>query len=126
MLEQLEHRPYLICEICEHRKDKFDLEVDHIHPQSNRGGWELPNLQLLCSRCNRRKGSTKTNKDVRAELRAEGLLYQQRLKVHDHLKTLTPQREKDFKKGTQQRKKPRWKEDLEREQDSSQPEIGLG
>ena len=46
------------------------------------------------------------------------------LKIHDYLKTLTPQ-QKDFKKGIKQRKKPRWKEDLEREKESRQPEIGL-
>ena len=124
MLEQLKHRPYLVCAICGHPKDHFDLEIDHKHPKSNRGGWELKNLQLLCSRCNRRKGGTKTNEQVRAELRAEGLLYEQRVKIHAYMKSLTPS-QKDFQKGIKQRKKPRWKEDLEREQESRQPDIGL-
>ena len=124
MVEQLEHRPYLICAICDHPKDTYDLEVDHIHPKSNRGGNELKNLQLLCSRCNRRKGGTKTNEQVRAELRAEGLLYEQRVKIHNYMKSLTPS-QKDHIKGLKQRKKPRWKEDLEREKASRQTKMGL-
>ena len=124
MVEQLKHRPYLICAICDHPKDHFDLEVDHKHPKANRGGNELKNLQLLCCRCNRRKGGTKTNEQVRSELKTEDLLYEQRLKVHDHMKTLTPS-QKDHLKGLKQRKKPRWKEDLERKKASRQPEMGL-
>ena len=34
-----------------------NLEIDHIIPQSQGGGHELENLQLLCGYCNRMKGS---------------------------------------------------------------------
>ena len=73
-----ENRYCYYCKICDHPVREELLEIDHIHPQSNEGDWELENLQLLCSRCNRRKGSTKTNKQVQKELEAEGLLYHQR------------------------------------------------
>ena len=73
-----ENRYCYYCKICDHPVREELLEIDHIHPQSNEGDWELENLQLLCSRCNRRKGSTKTNKQVQDELKAEGLLYHQR------------------------------------------------
>ena len=76
-----ENRYCYYCKICEHPVREELLEIDHIHPQSNEGEWELENLQLLCSRCNRRKGSTKTNKQVLDELKAEGLLYYQRNEV---------------------------------------------
>lgn len=35
-----------------------DLEVDHIIPRCRRGVDSPRNLQLLCPRCNRKKGST--------------------------------------------------------------------
>ena len=124
MVEQLKHQPYLVCAICNHPTEHFYLEIGHEQPKCEDGGWEPDNLQLECSRCNRRKGSTKSSDDVRRELKAEGLMYEQRLDVHAHLKTLS-QYQKDWKKGIKQRKKPRWKEDLEREQESRQPEIGL-
>ena len=76
---------YYYCEICEHPFRREHFEIDHLHPKSNRGEWKLENLQLLCSRCNRRKGSTKTNKEVRKELEAEGLLYHQRALVYHQL-----------------------------------------
>ena len=122
IVQQMKIRPYLVCVICDHPKDSFDLEVGHKQPKCEDGEWIVGNLQLECPRCNRRKGSTKTAEDVRKELKKEGLLYAQRLKVHDHLKTLTPQ-QKDWKKGIKQRKKPRWKEDLEREKDSRQTKL---
>jgi 5-methylcytosine-specific restriction endonuclease McrA len=34
-----------------------DLELDHIHPESKGGETVYENIQLLCRRCNRRKGS---------------------------------------------------------------------
>ena len=126
-LAQLEHRAYLICEICKTPKDKFDLEVDHIHPKGNRGGKEPSNFQLLCSRCNRRKGSTKTNKDVERELRKEGLLHEQRMYVHQRTRIPMPHHEDYLKREEKAKKRTRrkQKEDLERERASRQPEIGL-
>ncbi len=73
------------CEICKHRFPPEYLELDHKHPKANRGGWEIHNLQLLCSRCNRCKGSTKTNEQVRKELGEKGLLYHQRAAVHQYM-----------------------------------------
>ena len=124
MVNQLKQRPYLVCVVCGTPKDEFDLQVGHKHPKVGGGGWELENLQLECGRCNGRKSSTKTTEQVRAELRREGLLYKQRLEVHAYMKTLT-QQQKDWQKGIKQRKKPRWKEDLERKKASRQPEMGL-
>ena len=124
IVQQMKIRPYLVCVVCGTPKDEFDLQVGHKHPKAGRGGWELENLQLECGRCNGRKSSTKTTEQVRAELRREGLLYKQRLEVHAYMKTMT-QQQKDWKKGIKQRKKPRWKEDLEREKESRQQEKGL-
>ena len=58
------------------------------------------------------------------KLRAEGLLYEQRVKIHAYMKSLTPS-QKDYQKGIKQRKKPRWKEDLEWEKDSRQTKMGI-
>lgn len=43
-------------------KDLADLEVDHIKPVSKGGTERISNLQLLCTRCNRTKGSTTAKK----------------------------------------------------------------
>lgn len=79
------NRYYYYCKICEHPFREEYLEIDHEFPKSLRGKWKLDNLQLICSRCNRRKGSTKTNEQVESELRAEGLLYHQRAEVYREL-----------------------------------------
>ena len=106
-LEQLEHRRYLYCVICEHPKDKFDLEVDHIQPKANRGGKESKNFQLVCSRCNRRKGSTKTNADVRRELRKERLMFDQRQEIHKHTGIPMPHEEEYLREEEKPKKLPR-------------------
>jgi hypothetical protein len=38
--------------------ESFDLQYDHVIPLSLGGATTLPNLQLLCADCNRRKGAT--------------------------------------------------------------------
>jgi 5-methylcytosine-specific restriction endonuclease McrA len=43
-------------------KSLDDLEVDHIKPLSKGGTERISNLQLLCTRCNRTKGSTTAKK----------------------------------------------------------------
>ncbi|MCR5798231.1 MAG: HNH endonuclease [Eubacterium sp.] len=48
-----------------HLGDYLLLEVDHIIPVAKGGmGNDPNNLQTLCWRCNRKKGSTKTNEEV--------------------------------------------------------------
>lgn len=43
-----------VCKVCGATKD---LQVDHIHPVSKDGTNELSNLQLLCRKCNLKKGA---------------------------------------------------------------------
>ena len=113
------------CEICGHRFPPEYLEIDHIHPKSNRGEWKLHNLQLLCSRCNRRKGSTKTNEQVRAELKKEGLLFYQRAAVHDYTGIPMDHHEAYLKEKPKKNPRRQPKEDSKRRGASRQPEIGL-
>ena len=68
------------CQICGISRELFDsfiphlgdyllLEVDHIVPVASGGqGNDEENLQTLCWRCNRKKGSTKTNEEVRKSI----------------------------------------------------------
>ena len=52
-----------------HLGDYLLLEVDHIVPVAQGGrGDDEDNLQTLCWRCNRKKGSTKTNEEVLEEI----------------------------------------------------------
>ena len=115
---------YYYCEICEHPFRREHFEIDHIHPKSNRGEWKLENLQLLCSRCNRRKGSTKTNKQVRKELEAEGLLYHQRALVY-HKLTGTSIRDSEAYWEEEANPK-RAKKVSRRKKESRQTKMGLG
>ena len=46
-----------VCNICGRRFSLSDLEVDHIKPRSKRGSGKPSNLQLVCPRCNKEKGS---------------------------------------------------------------------
>ena len=116
-LKQRKFKNYHYCEICGHPFPYDYLEIDHIHPKADGGGWELHNLQLLCSRCNRRKGSTKTNEQVRKELAAEGLLFHQRAAVHaytgipaeEYLKREESQEEENPKKPPRRKPKEDWK-----------------
>ena len=123
---------YYYCEICEHPFRREYLEIDHIHPKSLRGRWRLENLQLLCSRCNRRKGSTKTNKEVRKELEAEGLLYHQRALVYHKLTGDSIRdseaylEEEENPKSEPRRNRKKAKKDSKRKKNDSQPEMGLG
>ena len=59
--EKFQHR----CEICGRETGFDEGEVDHIKPKT-KGGTDKPNnLQWLCHRCNKLKGSTRTNDEVR-------------------------------------------------------------
>jgi 5-methylcytosine-specific restriction endonuclease McrA len=46
-----------ICKMCGRTRALDDLEVDHIIPVSLGGSDTLDNKQLLCSKCNREKGT---------------------------------------------------------------------
>lgn len=51
---------------CEGLGDYLLLEADHIRSVSQGGtGRDIDNLQCLCWRCNRKKGGSKTNEQVR-------------------------------------------------------------
>ena len=63
------------CAICG-RETAFDEgEVDHIKPKTKGGTDEPSNLQWLCHRCNKLKGSTRTNEEVRELLDVEVVTY---------------------------------------------------
>ncbi len=65
------------CAGCGYPKAPHGLEVDHDVPKSKGGGDEMENLNLLCPRCNRRKGNTRTLAQLRAILKRECLMYHQ-------------------------------------------------
>ncbi len=70
------------CAGCDYRFEKWALEMDHDVPKSKGGEDVYDNFQLLCPRCNRRKGDRLTLPQLRALLRKEGLLYEQRNEVY--------------------------------------------
>ena len=65
------------CAGCDYPKKYYALDVDHDVPKSRGGGDEMENLNLLCPRCNRRKGNTRTLAQLRAILKRECLMYHQ-------------------------------------------------
>ena len=58
--ENFRHR----CAICSRETAFDDGEVDHIKPKTKGGTDEPRNLQWLCHRCNKLKGSRRTNEEV--------------------------------------------------------------
>lgn len=76
MKEYIYNRDDFRCQICSISKSYFDnihpllgdyllLEIDHIDSVANGGtGKDEDNLQVLCWRCNRKKGKNRTNDDV--------------------------------------------------------------
>ena len=59
------------CAICSRKTAFDDGEVDHITPKAKGGTNESSNLQWVCHRCNKLKGSTRTNNEVRELLNIE-------------------------------------------------------
>ena len=127
-----QNRYYYYCKICEHPFRREYLEIDHEFAKAKGGDNDPKNLQLLCSRCNRRKSSTKTNEDVRKELAAEGLLYHQRAAVYRELtKTSIIDSEaylveEENPKSEPRRNRKKAKKVSKRKKNNSQPEMGLG
>lgn len=76
--QEVFERDNYTCQICGISKDFLDslcdglgdyllLEADHIQSVKQGGtGRDLANLQCLCWRCNRKKGGTRTNEEVKA------------------------------------------------------------
>ena len=63
------------CQGCGYRPPRLEyLDVDHIVPQAKEGPSAWDNLCLLCAPCNRRKAHKLTIDELRAQVRAEGLL----------------------------------------------------
>ena len=62
------------CKICNRAWEYGDFEVDHIVSRNKGGRDHAHNLQLLCTRCNRKKGRKFTNAQTKAILRKEGLI----------------------------------------------------
>ena len=61
------------CNACKRPEPYDNLELDHIKPKKRGGSDEADNIQLLCSACNRKKG-TGTMEALIAKLRKEGTL----------------------------------------------------
>lgn len=127
-----QNRYYYYCKICEHPFRKEYLEIDHEFAKAKGGDNDPKNLQLLCSRCNRRKSSTKTNEDVRKELAEEGLLYHQRAEVYRKLTgdSMIDTESYDVEEENPKNKPPRRhgkkaKKNGKRKKNDSQPEMGL-
>ena len=59
--EKYDHR----CAICGRRTSFDDGEIDHIKPLAKGGTNKPSNLQWLCHRCNKLKGSKRTNYEVK-------------------------------------------------------------
>ncbi len=76
MKQRILERDEYTCQICGISRDYLDdlcpglgdyllLEIDHITPVAMGGsGRDEDNLQVLCWRCNRKKGGTLTNEEV--------------------------------------------------------------
>ena len=55
--EKIIERDRAICQICQKRCERAEIEIDHIQPVS-KGGKTIPsNLQVLCVTCNRKKSN---------------------------------------------------------------------
>ena len=61
------------CAGCCHHFEYQHLEMDHIVPRAKGGSDADDNLQLLCSSCNRIKGSTRDMSELKARLKELGL-----------------------------------------------------
>lgn len=58
-------RDHGICQICGRTTEFGDGEIEHKIPKSQNGSDDPENLQWSCHRCNKLKGNTRTNEQVR-------------------------------------------------------------
>ena len=61
-----------LCCGCQHPLPTHVLEIDHIIPKSKGGGDQARNIQLLCSKCNKIKGS-RSMEYLRDQVRKTGI-----------------------------------------------------
>ena len=54
---QIIERDQGVCQICGKKCQRSEIEIDHIIPVSKGGKTTLSNLQVLCSKCNRKKSN---------------------------------------------------------------------
>ena len=63
--QKLMRRQNSVCVYCGHRRIAPSFDIDHIIPAVRGGSNEESNLQVICKRCNQRKG-LQTDKEFRA------------------------------------------------------------
>jgi len=56
------------CRYCTNKLDIYNIVCDHVYPISMGGSSDVKNLQMICGRCNTRKGNL-TNKEFQDLLR---------------------------------------------------------
>lgn len=56
------------CRYCTNKLDIYNIVCDHVYPISMGGNSDVQNLQMICGRCNTRKGNL-TNKEFQDLLR---------------------------------------------------------
>ena len=52
------------CRYCDYNLDIYNIVCDHVYPISMGGSSDVANLQIICKRCNTRKGNL-TNKEFK-------------------------------------------------------------
>ncbi len=52
------------CRYCDNHLDIYNIVCDHVYPISMGGNSDVANLQIICNRCNTRKGNL-TNKEFK-------------------------------------------------------------
>ena len=66
------------CFLCFKWKNAEDMSIDHIIPQSKNGSNRLDNLQMLCHKCNSRKGNKTYEQALAIQFKEEGAVWEHR------------------------------------------------